>query len=58
MVPEHSTVSAAPRVIGSPEPGGTAWPGAARSGRRVLVTIVPFVFENGTGAHENATARV
>ena len=32
--------------------------GAAHRGRRVLVTIVPFVFENGTGAHENAAARV
>ena len=31
---------------------------AAHRGRRVLVTIVPFVFENGTGAHEYAAARV
>ena len=53
MVPEQSTVSPAPRVIGVPRRGGMAWPGHAAAGVGFCVTIVPFVFENGTGAHQD-----
>ena len=56
-VPEHSTVSPAPSVTGRAE---TAWhgrAGAGHRGRRVLVTIVPFVPQNGTGAASGAHDR-